>query len=348
MAQGVDLGLSTGSPPYAAVFRCFGPPWSMDRRRIEQLAEHHEHVLTREQLLDEGATDRWVRHLADTGSWQRPFPGVYITHSGKPEWLTRVAAALAYTGPGAALSHSTASDWWFETAATRERRLTEPVEISIPARRTVTSQDGLRVHRRRTMPRILGGRLDAVRPDETAIDLVARAETSDDVIDILIRATRKVVHPNAVLLALERRGKVRGRRLVVDLLSEVIDGVESPLELRYRRDVERAHRLPGAELQAREKLSGGWIRADCRYRGLGVRVELDGKLAHPGGRTDKDTWRDNAAVLEAEEITLRYRWSHIAGTPCATAAQVVAALHRGGWDGAPRPCRPTCPLGEHA
>lgn len=321
----------------------------MDGRRLGEIAEHHHQVVTRPQLLAGGATDRWARHRVDTGSWQRPFPGVYITHSGKPEWLTCVTAALAYAGKGAAISHTTASDWWFETEATREQRLTGPVEISISARRTVTPQDGLRIHRRRPMPEVFRGIVDAVRPDDTAIDLVALATTSDDIIAILTRATRKVVHPNALLLALERRGRVRGRQLVVDLLSEVADGVESPLELRYRRGVERGHGLPGAELQTREKLGGRWIRADCRYRGFGVRVELDGKLAHPGGRTDKDTWRDNAALLETGEITLRYRWSHIAGTPCSTAVQVVAALHRGGWDGSPSPCSPTCPVGrDHA
>lgn len=317
----------------------------MDRRRLDELAESHHCVLTRAELLDLGVTDRWMRHRAHTGSWQRPYPGVYITHSGKPEWLTLVTAALAYAGKGAALSHSTASDWWFETEATREQRLTGPVEISVPARRTVTPQDGVRIHRRRTMPEVFRGRVDAVRPDDTAVDLVAQATTSDDIIAILTRATKKVVHPNALLLALDRRGRVRGRQLVLDLLGEVADGVESPLELRYRRDVERAHGLPPAELQTREKLGGRWIRADCRYRGFGVRVELDGQLAHPGGRTDKDTWRDNAALLETDEITLRYRWSHIAGTPCRAALQVVTALHKGGWDGAPHPCSPTCPLG---
>ena len=320
--------------------------WSMDRRRIEQLAAHHHHVVTRPQALATGATDRWLAYRVTTGTWQRAYPGVYITHSGRPEWLTRVTAALAYAGPGAAISHATASDWWFERPTTREQRVTEPVEISIPARRAVRPHDGLRIHRRRTMPEVLGGQVDAVRPDETAIDLVARATTSDDIIGILTRATRRVVHPNAILLALERRGRVHGRQLVVDLLGEVADGVESPLELRYRRDVERSHGLPKAALQVRERLGGRWIRADCRYRGLGVRVELDGQLAHPGGRTDQDTWRDNAALLESGEITLRYRWRHVVGMPCDVAAQVAGALQQRGWSGAPRRCGPACTLGR--
>lgn len=317
----------------------------MDRRSIGQLAEAYHHVLTRAQLLGAGATDKWVRHRVDSGSWQRVYPGVYITHSGRPEWLTRATAAVAYAGRGAALSHSTASDWWFESAGTREQRV-ESFEISVPARRTVAPQEGLRIYRRKVMPGVIDGKVAAVRPTDTVIDLVARAESSDDIIGIITLATRKVVHPNAVLIALERRGRVRGRQLVLDILADVADGVESPLEHRYRRDVERAHGLPESVLQAREKVGGRWIRADCRYVDLGVRVELDGQLAHPGGRTDRDTWRDNAALLETREITLRYRWTHVADTPCRSAEQVLTALRQGGWDGTPRPCSTTCPVGQ--
>ncbi len=75
-----------------------------------------------------------------------------------------------------------------------------------------------------------------------------------------------------------------------------------------------------------------------------MRCELDGELAHPGGRTDSDTWRDNAVLIERGDITLRYRWGHVALTPCATAAQVAAALRLRGWRGAPRACKPDCPV----
>lgn len=315
-----------------------------ERLTIEEIAEIQHSVVSRAQVIEAGMSDRWMRYRANTGIWQRPYPGVYITHSGTPDWLTRTSAALLYAGPDAAVSHGTASDLWFETDGTRQQQRDQPVEISIPARRTITPQTGLRIHRRRQMPRTFPGKVLAIRPDETAIDLIQRADTADDIIGILTRATRKVVHPDAILLALEQRDRVRGRALVVELLGEVADGVESPLELRYRGDVERVHGLPMSQLQVREKLGERWIRADCRYRGFRVRVELDGKLAHPGGRTDQDTWRDNAALLDTDEFTLRYRWSHIAGTPCATAAQVVAALRKGGWTGTPRPCGPDCDL----
>ena len=314
-----------------------------DPLTIDELVETQHGVVTRAQVIEAGMSDRWVRHRARAGIWQRAYPGVYIAHSGTPDWLTRASAALLYAGPDAALSHATASDWWFETEGTRQQRRDAPVEISIPARRTVASQDGLVIYRRRLMPRVIPGKVRAISPDETTIDLVQRADAADDIIGILTRATKKVVHPDAVLLALGRRERVRGRALVIEMLGEVAEGVESPLELRYR-GVERVHRLPVSELQLREKLGERWIRADCRYRAYRVRVELDGKLAHPGGRTDRDTWRDNASLLDTDELTLRYRWSHVAGTPCATAAQVVKALRKGGWRGTPRPCGPSCDL----
>ncbi|MDQ2624946.1 MAG: hypothetical protein M3Y20_07285, partial [Actinomycetota bacterium] len=142
------------------------------------------------------------------------------------------------------------------------------------------------------------------------------------------------------------RARIRQRRLVTDLLAEADAGIESPLEHRYHHDVERAHGLPRSQLQVRTLLDGAWTRADRRYTEFALRVELDGELAHPGGRTDRDVWRDNAAAAELGDLTLRYRWIHVVSMSCETAAQVALALQRNGWTGSPRPCSPTCRLPE--
>lgn len=316
-----------------------------DRREIDGIAERNHFVLTREELLAAGVSDGWMRRQVDNRLWQRPYSGVYITASGESSWLTRVRAALAYAGQGAALSHSTAAEWWLESENYRRRRPSGLIEISVPGKRTVNPQRGLRIHRRKVMPAVLRGSIALTTREETVVDLVRQASNDDDVVGILTRAVRKV-EPLKILLALHGRARMRHRSLVVDVLTEVATGIESPLELRYRRDVERAHGLPVSELQIREVLSGRWVRADSRYRAYRTRVELDGQLAHPGGRTDDDTWRDNAALLETDEITLRYRWRHVAGMACRTAEQVAAALRKGGWRGTPRPCGPTCPLAD--
>ncbi|WP_255491690.1 hypothetical protein [Actinotalea sp. JY-7876] len=183
---------------------------------------------------------------------------------------------------------------------------------------------------------------------ETVVDLVADARTEDDAMARVCDAVRAGTHPDEVLAALDRRGRSARSALLRDLLCEVGDGVESPLERRYRRDVERRHGLPKACLQVRHRLDGSWVRADVVYEKYALRVELDGRLAHPGGRTDADTWRDNAVLLERAELTLRYRWAHVAVTPCRTTLQVEAGLRAGGWSGTARPCGPTCTVARRS
>lgn len=283
----------------------------------------------------------WISRQVTAGRWQRVFPGVYVTHTGELSWRTRAVAALRYAGPGAALSHSSAAQYWFDKVRHAGR---DPVEVSIPWKRTVRWQSGLRIHRRRTMPEVWPGLVAVTTDAETVLDLVDRAQEVDEVVGVVTRASRRT-RVETIAAAAARRGRLRHRDVLEDLVSEVAAGIESPLERRYQHDVELAHGLPHAELQVRELLSGQWIRADRRYRRCGLRVELDGQLAHPDGRTDRDTWRDNAALLESDEITLRYRWSHVAAEPCRTAAQVATALRRGGWTGTPRRCGPACPLG---
>lgn len=177
------------------------------------------------------------------------------------------------------------------------------------------------------------------------VDLVAAAGVPDDVVGVLCDAVRGGVHPDSVLEAIARRGRLRNRAMVLAMLSEVTNGIESPLEMRYRRDVERAHGLPRATAQKRERVGGRWIRADRVYVPCRVRVELDGQLAHPFGTTDDDVWRDNAVLLATGDVTLRYRWRHVAVMPCHAAIQVATALRARGWGGVPRPCGPGCPLG---
>ncbi|QHT57533.1 hypothetical protein GXP71_16625 [Cellulomonas sp. H30R-01] len=164
-------------------------------------------------------------------------------------------------------------------------------------------------------------------------------------VGLVCEVVRAGVRPGVVLLHAEERRALRHRALLVGMLGTdgLLDqGVESPLEHRYLRDVERAHGLPSATAQRRDRVGGRWIRADRVHVALGVRVELDGQLAHPHGRTDDDVWRDNAVAVERSELTLRYRWRHVVAQPCRTAAQVAAALTARGWQGHPRRCGRDC------
>lgn len=261
-----------------------------------------------------------------------------MIHSGPVPWRTRAWAALLSAGRGAALSHDAAAFLdGFRPTPPRE------IHVSIPESRRVSPNLGVVLHRRTVMPATVGRPRRVWRAD-TAVDLVEAALSDDDAVGHLCAAVRAGCSVGEIRDALAHRSRVRRARLFADLLAEVTEGIESPLERRYHRDVERKHGLPRARLQVRQVVDGTWIRADRLYEGLGVRIELDGALAHPGGRTDRDTWRDNAVMIEKRELTLRYRWRHVAVVTCATASQVLAALRIGGADVPGHPCSPGCPV----
>jgi hypothetical protein len=295
-------------------------------------------VATTAQLATWGFSRSLVARRVRSGEWQRVFQGVVALQSGPISWRQRARAALLYTGPGAALSH--------RSAAYVREVLPSPgpeFHVTVPHVRTVMPQRGLVVHRRRTMP-WSGGRLRAVEAGDALVCLVAQARSDDEVVGLLCDAVRAGVHPDDVLERAGRWRRLRNRKLLLEVLGAVADGVESPLEYRYRRDVERAHGLPRATAQKRGRVGGRWIRADRVYVRYHVRVELDGQLAHPFGTTDDDVWRDNAVLIATGDITLRYRWRHVAVTPCQSAVQAVGALRSRGWQGRPHPCRPDCPV----
>lgn len=311
-----------------------------DHHAVRTIASRQANAVARRQLLEIGATPTWISHQVASGRWLRAFPGVYVTHTGEPSWRTRAIAALLFAGPGAALSHAAAA---FEHAISR----TPPraVDVSIDHRRRVTDQPGLVIHRRTSMPPATG-LLPCVTAAHTVLDLIAETASIDDVVSTVCSAVKARTRPEEILAALRSRARIRHRRLLEEIVGAVSEGIESALEHRYHRDVEARHGLPQARLQARERVGGNAIRADCRYEGLGVRTELDGALAHPGGRTDADTWRDNAVLIERGEITLRYRWRHVAAQPCETAVQVEAALRSRGWTDWAHPCGPGCAVGR--
>lgn len=297
-------------------------------------------VVTTRQLQDAGADRAWIARQVSSGRWQRLYAGVLVVHSGPVPWRSRAWAALLHAGPGAALSHESAA---FVLEFSRAAPST--LDISIPEARRLGQTPGLTIHRRRTVPPSSGRPRRTWRGD-TVVDLVAAARSDDDAVGWVCDAVRAGTRLHEITAALARRRRVRNGSLLRDLIQEVEDGIESPLERRYHRDVERRHRLPRSVSQVRQVVGGSLIRADALYEGFGVRAELDGGFAHPGGRTDADTWRDNAVLIERGDITLRYRWRHVAVTPCATAAQVAAALQARGWTGHPQPCDLGCAVGR--
>lgn len=305
-------------------------------RRILRQARTADFAISASQCLALGATRNWLGRQVSSGKWQRLHAGVFVVHSGPLSWRTRAAAGLLYSGPGAALSHAAAAHVFGFLAKPPAQ-----IDIVVPHGRKVVQSPGLKIRRRRQMPRVFG-ELAVVEPASATLDLISVARDDDDAFGVLAAAVQANVSPQRILEELATRTKFPRRRLVLQMLELANIGVESPLEAAYHVDVERRHGLPRSRLQVRQHIGGRWTRADGRYEKYRVRVELDGELAHPGGRTDQDTWRDNAALIELGEVTLRYRWRHVKFAPCETASQVARALRAGGWRGRPKKCGPKC------
>src|SRR3954452_23103975 len=78
-------------------------------REVGSMTTDPRDVLTLEAARSRGITRHAIAHRVARGQWQRVFPRVYATYSGPISEETRLAAALAYAGEGAVLSHQSAA-----------------------------------------------------------------------------------------------------------------------------------------------------------------------------------------------------------------------------------------------
>jgi hypothetical protein len=139
---------------------------------------------------------------------------------------------------------------------------------------------------------------------------------------------------------------VPGRAWLIDVLTDLRDGTSSILEHEYLVAVERAHGLPKATRQRREKTAQGWVFRDVDYESFGVVVELDGRLDHlEAGQRARDLDRDLELAL-SDRTGVRLGWSQVFQTPCSTAESIGRLLRTRGWTGSVRACGPACSVRE--
>ncbi|MFI7585821.1 hypothetical protein ACIB24_01955 [Spongisporangium articulatum] len=305
------------------------------------LASDQAGAVSASQLYAVGVTAKQVRVAVRARRWRRVLPGVFVVFTGPLPDLTRVWCALLYAGAGATASHGTAL--WLHDGAERGTPLPRPIELSVPHERKVKAPAGVVVHRRRKLPDSWGSP-PRLRVEPTVLDLAEAAHGEDAALEPVLRAIqRRLTKASRLRTELGRRGRHRWRGLLTEVLAEENDGVTTPLELRYARDVERAHRLPKAERNRPEGANGRRRYRDNRYVEFGLVVELDGEEAHPRDDAHLDRRRDNAVTV-MQQGTLRYGWREVTGLRCATADEVARALQHRGWTGRAHPCGLGCRL----
>jgi hypothetical protein len=307
------------------------------------ILDAQDRVVSAAQARAAGMSSDTVRSKVDSGLWQRVYHGVYATFTGDLSRQARLWAVILRCGQNAVLSHETAAEiHGFARDPASLIHVTVPVG-SNPAR--IKDLPDVVVHRSANWAP--GQQPPTALPrtpvTSTVLDLVDSAGSLDDAHAWVSQAiAARVTTPATLRDALARRKKISKRPWLADALAED----HFPLELRWNRDVRRAHGLPVPARQASRRGLDGTRFLDYYYEPYNLAVELDGIPFQPADDRDQDRYRDNEAIIAVGANTLRYTFRQVANHPCDQAAQFAWALTRHGWDARTlKACqKPRCPV----
>lgn len=309
---------------------------------LAAVAGQQRGLVTRVQCRAAFLTPKAIESRLRVGRWLPVHRNIYQTLPGRDDgWTTALAGQLA-CGDGAAWSHRTAAlAWGLVRAGTGAE-----VDILIPHSRRIASPFGVVLHRSdheavRVDDRLWPWRTTVV---DTVLDVGALTDEDGQLAVLASAFQRRLVTEAQVRAGLDRRHAHPWRELLSTVLAVTADGAESPLEVRYARDVEGAHRLPVGTRQ-HATVPGRRAHHDVAYPAYRLVVELDGRLGHDGWAARvADGVRDRGSAASGW-LTTRARWGDVTLRRCALADEIGAILSSRGWGGAPQPCRrPSCML----
>ena len=317
-------------------FRTLGPPASPQcLADLASVAAMQCGLVTRRQCLAAGLSSKAIQVRLANGRWRRIQHGVYLTTPGRADWWMEAVAAHLAAGPDAAWSHRTAAFVWGLLPSPPST-----IELLVPRDFAVRQPRGTTVRRSTYLDR----RVDQLwwpwvtTAEDTILDLAETVDT-DEVFALLGRAFQRQRTSEAVLLSrLAERVRHPRRRLLGDVLGDVASGAESAMEVRYLRDVQRAHGLPRGQRQAGVTPTSA-ARHDVGYHEQKVLVELDGDLGHEGRAARISDGRRDRRGAVSGWLTLRAFWPDVAVTPCHLAVEVGEVLRTRGWRDREHPCR---------
>lgn len=309
----------------------------MELSAFTDLLHHQCGVVSRRQLLEGGASSPDVRRWERQRLLRRVRHGVYVDHTGTLSWEQRAWAAVLAHWP-AALCHQSCLEPGGEV-----------IHVAVDASRHPRSASGELVHRLTDFDQRVQWNLSPPRLRLEDAALAACIRHGDRVHALALitdLCRRRRTTPARLATELARRPRVKHRGWLLQVLQEATDGVHSVLEATYVRRVERAHGLPRADRQRRERTEDGVVYRDAPYLRYRLVVELDGRTGH---ELSRDRWNDqdrDLLIAGQDVMTLRLGWRHCESTPCRTAARLAQVLQARGWAGAPHPCSPGCEIGR--
>jgi very-short-patch-repair endonuclease len=289
------------------------PRESAAKVQIAEVASRQWGVVTWTQLKELGLTRTGISRWQAESRLHRIYPRVYAVGHGGLAMEGKLAAALFYAGPGAALGHVTAG-WWSGMLQAIPTRM----HVCTPGKRV--SLGDVCVHGRKQVERIWHKRLPITPHAQTLLDIAGQIRFQE-----LRRALAEAEYMR--LVTLEEVAAVLGRgrpgsatlRAALDCHRPQLAKTKSRLEEKFLLLCER-HRLtpPGVNVWI-----AGWL-VDAVWYEQKVVVELDGRAAHSTSRAIERDHRRDLELRAAGYTVLRYTWQQITETP----ELVVADLRR--------------------
>lgn len=316
------------------------PPYDVDV--VLTLLRSQAGVVAARQLFELGVTDSDLARLLRRRTLRRLSAGVYSDQLGRLSPLQRAWwASLHYSHSG--LADLSALEFARDGSG---NRLTLPIHLAVPGGRGSRPLPEVVLHRVDRIDRlVVRVGLPRMRPEHAALRVASRAPGPDAVVAALADAVNwRATKPKRLRDALPELPRLPQRRLIAEVIDDLVAGACSVLERGYLVRVERAHGLPTGERQEPRKSVAGWEFRDVVYLLFRLVIELDGRVFH-SGKTARDT--DMARDLDdlvARRDAARIGYAQVFSTPCQTAAKVAVLLQQRGWRGQPTPCGPDCQL----
>ena len=311
---------------------------------VSDLLARQDGVVARRQILAAGLTQAHIDTLLRRRHLVVAHPGVYLTHTGTATWSQRSWAAILYAGRSALHLGSALHRQGLDPAPGG------PIHVAVDWTRRVAPQPGIRVHRMRVLDDKVQWNLSPprVRLEVAAVEVAHRAPDEIAAISALaaLVGSRRTV-ASRLAVEIERRGRLRRRTLLTDLLTDLERGTHSVLEHGYLVRVLRPHGLPEpTSQQAAVAARAGTQYRDVAHADLDTLVELDGQVHDHSEARDDDADRD-LDDLARGKVTPRLRYRQVFATPCRTASRLADVFRDRGWDGVPRSCgAPGCQVGD--
>jgi hypothetical protein len=292
------------------------------RAAIRSAVAHNGGLVTRQQLLERIPVVVLDGHIG-RHTLIRVFPHVYRHRDFPFDDHALLRAAILHTGPVAALSHTTALAVW------GLRELERPLHLTVDQGLKRAGAVDLVVHRRLCFDPesdqcVERRGLRVTRLPRTIIDswpLLPMPERRPLVLDA---SRRGLVTPAQLRESLAERPNIGGRRVLLQTIDLIADGVQSELEAHGVLHVFRHRSLPRSVGQHVVELPTGRVKLDRSWPEVKLAVELDGAAHHtsPEDRR-KDLARDRE-LAALGWVVLRFTYADVLRDPEGVRAKVLA------------------------